>query len=133
MNKFWTDLYYYLHYQHEETITHQMVRCMQIVSKNELVTIQDIANKLGVSHNTASEHVKRLIEKKYLIKEKDKVDKRRVNIQLTEQGRDILKKNTELDEAKLNVIFEQLSIEEQDQIVNAFSLLRKEAFHVFGR
>ncbi|GLY12031.1 MarR family winged helix-turn-helix transcriptional regulator [Pseudobacillus badius] len=133
INEAWTDLYYYLHYQHEESLTHQNIRCMQAVKKNKDATIQFLSDALQVTHHTASEHVKRLIQKGYLKKERSLQDKRIVYVRLTGLGEAVLKRNTELDEEKLQTILERVSTEERQKIIEAFSLLRKEAKDVFSR
>ncbi|WP_377915014.1 MarR family winged helix-turn-helix transcriptional regulator [Bacillus songklensis] len=132
INKAWTDLYYYLHYKHEESLTHQNIRCMQTIEKNKRVTIQLLSEVMGISHNTASEHIKRLMQKGYVQKERNLEDKRIVQVKLTTPGKEALKRNTELDEQKLQVILERLSVEDQAQVLKAFELLSKEARHVFS-
>jgi MarR family transcriptional regulator, organic hydroperoxide resistance regulator len=132
INKAWTDLYYYLHYKHEESLTHQNIRCMQTIEKNKRVTIQLLSEAMGISHNTASEHIKRLIQKGYVQKERNLEDKRIVQVKLTTLGKEALKRNTELDEQKLQVVFERLSVEDRAQVLKAFELLSKEARHVFS-
>lgn len=133
LNESWTELYYHLHYKHEESLTHQNIRCMQAVKKNEQATIQFIAEVLNVTHHTASEHTKRLIQKGYAKKERSNADKRVVYVKLTELGEEVLKKNTELDEEKLQAVLKRFSNEEQKQINSAFALLAREAKHVFSR
>ncbi|MFY4774189.1 MarR family winged helix-turn-helix transcriptional regulator [Metabacillus sp. RGM 3146] len=133
LNKAWTDLYYHLHYKHEESLTHQNIRCMQAVKKNEQATIQFISKILDVTHHTASEHMKRLIQKGYVKKERSNADKRVVYVKLTELGEEVLKKNTELDEEKVQAVLKRFTDEEQKQISTAFALLAREAKHVFSR
>jgi DNA-binding MarR family transcriptional regulator len=132
INEAWTDLYYLLHYKHEESLTHQNIRCMQAIKKNNDVTIQHLSEVLDVTHHTASEHIKRLIQKGYVQKERSLQDKRVVYVTLTKQGEEILKRNTELDEEKLQKLIERFSAEEQERIIETFDLLRKEAKHVFS-
>ncbi|MED1599566.1 MULTISPECIES: MarR family winged helix-turn-helix transcriptional regulator [Bacillus] len=127
-----TDIYFYLHYKHEETLTHQNVRCMQTVKKQKEVTIKDLSEVLDVTHHTASEHIKRLIKKGILQKERSAHDKRIVYVKLTPYGEEVLKRNTELDEEKLQAILERLTSEEQQKIIDAFSLLREEVKHVYS-
>ena len=68
LNSYWTSIYYHLHYTHQEKITHQTIRLLQHIDKSSSVGIKEIADYLHVSHNTASEHVKRRIEKGYVYK-----------------------------------------------------------------
>jgi MarR family transcriptional regulator, organic hydroperoxide resistance regulator len=127
-----TDIYFYLHYKHEETLTHQNIRCMQMIKKKKEVTVKDLSEVLGVTHHTASEHIKRLINKGILEKERSAYDKRIVYVKLTPYGEEVLKRNTELDEEKLKMILERLSLEEQQKIIDAFSVLREEIKHVYS-
>ncbi|MBE5102169.1 MULTISPECIES: MarR family winged helix-turn-helix transcriptional regulator [Priestia] len=127
-----TDIYFYLHYKHEETLTHQNIRCMQMIKKKKEVTVKDLSEVLDVTHHTASEHIKRLITKGILEKERSAYDKRIVYVKLTPYGEEVLKRNTELDEEKLKMILERLSLEEQQKIIDAFSILREEIKHVYS-
>jgi MarR family transcriptional regulator, organic hydroperoxide resistance regulator len=127
LNQYWTDIYYRLHYPHKEKVTHQVVRILQLVEKQESVGINEIASYLKVSHNTASEHVKRIIEKNYLIKKRDTVDERKVILCLTDCGKEVLHQNTSLDEQKLNDILNELSTDEQRLIEHAFRILSEGA------
>jgi len=123
LNQYWTDIYFHLHYPHGEKITHQMVRILQLIDKNAKVFVNDIATYLDISHNTASEHVKRMIHKNYIEKKRDQEDERKVILQLTDIGKTVLHENTSLDEEKLNHIFSQMDEVEKELIKNAFKLL----------
>jgi len=127
-----TDIYFYLHYKHEETLTHQNIRCIQMIKKKKEVTVKDLSEVLDVTHHTASEHIKRLINKGILEKERSAYDKRIVYVKLTPYGEEVLKQNTELDEDKLKMILERLTVEEQQKIIDAFSVLREEIKHVYS-
>jgi DNA-binding MarR family transcriptional regulator len=133
LNNYWTDIYFLLHYPHKEKITHQVIRILQLVEKKKNIGINEISSYLNVSHNTASENVKRIIEKNYLIKERDSSDERKVVLKLTNLGREVLQRNTSLDENKLNVIWDSLSSDEKSLVESAFKLLRERAKNVpFG-
>lgn len=123
LNKYFTDIYYYLHPKHQQIISHQSVRILQIIQKEELVTVSDIANALNISHNTASEHVKKLEYNGWVIKERLKEDQRKVYLQLTTVGLEVVKQNTELDETKLQQSLFKLSSEEQSLVLKAFRVL----------
>ena len=56
-------------------------------------------------------------------KERSDEDQRKVYLHLTEKGLAILKKNTELDESKLDVVLSKLSTSEREMVVEAFRLL----------
>ncbi|GEL05283.1 MarR family transcriptional regulator [Rummeliibacillus sp. G93] len=123
INKYFTNIYFYLHPNQEEAISHRSVRILQIVEKKQFVTIRDIADHLTISHNTASEHVKKLVDNGWIHKERSIEDQRKVYLHLTDKGKAILKKNTELDEEKLQEALNKLTNDERNKIVEAFQLL----------
>lgn len=123
INKYFTDIYFNLYPAQEEAISHQSVRILQIVQKKRYIMIRDIAEQLSISHNTASEHVKKLVSNGWLYKERSEEDQRKVYLHLTDIGSAILKKNTELDEEKLQAALSRLTASEREQVVEAFRLL----------
>ncbi|WP_406686610.1 MarR family winged helix-turn-helix transcriptional regulator [Rossellomorea vietnamensis] len=127
LNQYWTDIYFHLHYLHREKISHQVVRILQLVDKKSGVGVNEIASYLHVSHNTASEHVKRTIEKGYLVKVRDPLDERKVILSLTESGEEVLYRNTSLDEEKLGKVLEQLNDDEEELVEQALKILSKRA------
>ncbi|KFN14719.1 MarR family winged helix-turn-helix transcriptional regulator [Bacillus pseudomycoides] len=133
INQNWETIYYHLRYEYEDNLSHQAIRILQIISRETETTIGKVASELGLSHNTASEHVKRLIQKRFVIKERNKQDERVVNLTLTTEGKEALTKHTLLDEEKLKILESQFSKEEQQLIEKAFSLLAKESKYTFPR
>ncbi|MED0933301.1 MarR family transcriptional regulator [Bacillus mobilis] len=133
INQHWESIYYHLRYEYEDNLSHQAIRILQIVSREKDITIGKIATELSLSHNTVSEHVKRLIQKGFIIKERNKQDERVVNLTLTIEGIEGLEKHTLLDKEKIKILESQLSKEEQQLIEKAFSLLAKEAKYAFPR
>ena len=130
LNSYWTSIYYHLHYTHQEKITHQTIRLLQHIDKSSSVGIKEIADYLHVSHNTASEHVKRNIDKGYVYKNRDIHDERKVILHLTEAGKDLLKWNSSLDEEKVSAILREMTASEKQLIQQAFQLLSERAKHV---
>ncbi|WP_144610839.1 MarR family winged helix-turn-helix transcriptional regulator [Bacillus cereus] len=133
INQHWESIYYHLRYEYEDNLSHQAIRILQLVSREKDITIGKVATELNLSHNTASEHVKRLIQKGFIMKERNKQDERVVNLTLTIEGIEVLEKHTLLDKEKIKILESQLSKEEQQLIEKAFSLLAKEAKYAFPR
>lgn len=123
LNKYFSDIYYHLHPKLEQIISHQGVRILQTIQKEELVTVRDIADALNISQNTASEHVKKLESNGWVIKQRRREDQRKVFLQLTTIGLEVVKQNTELDEIKLQQALLKLSNEEQTFVLQAFRIL----------
>lgn len=63
INDYFTTIYYYLHPENQGKISHQSVRILQYIQKEKDVTVQDVAKTFQISHNTASEHIKKIREK----------------------------------------------------------------------
>lgn len=123
LNNYFTDIYFHLHPVQEENISHQSIRILQMVQKKKNIMIRDIANELMISHNTASEHVKKLVKNGWLYKERSENDQRKVFLHLTDSGSSIVKKNTELDDNKLQIALSKLSATERAKVVEGFKLL----------
>ncbi|QGG51492.1 MarR family winged helix-turn-helix transcriptional regulator [Lysinibacillus pakistanensis] len=123
MNNYFTTIYYHLHTTHEDVISHQSVRILQMIQKEDEVTVRDIAGLLNISQNTASEHIKKLERNGWVKKERAVDDQRKVMLHLTAEGLVIVKKNTELDAHKLQHALHQLLEEERQTILQAFRLL----------
>lgn len=128
LNQLWTDIYYQLRYNHNEKITHQSIRILQVIQKESEVGIKDIAQAIQVSHNTASEHIKRLLEKEYVFKTRSQIDERKVILKLTDVGNEALHRHSNLDEEKLeHLLFEKMTAEERQFVLDAFTLMKERA------
>ncbi|PLR78633.1 MarR family transcriptional regulator [Bacillus sp. V3-13] len=131
LNQLWTDIYYHLRFNHQEKITHQSIRILQVIQKENEVGIKEVAKAIQVSQNTASEHIKRLIEKKYLVKTRSIKDERKINLSLTDLGGEVLHRHSSLDEEKLKkLLFEMMSNDERRKILEAFALMKERATNV---
>ena len=127
LNTYFTDIYYSLHPTHEQTISHQSVRILQMVQKEDVVTVRAVAEGLGISHNTASEHIKKLENNGWIKKQRSEKDQRIVFLMLTAEGLQVVKQNTELDGTKLQAALDKLSREEKHQVMEGFRLLSEAA------
>ena len=127
LNKYFTDIYYYLHPTHELAISHQSIRILQIIQKEETVTVRFLAEALKVSHNTASEHVKKLANNGWITKQRSEEDQRKVFLKLTAEGLEVVRQNTELDELELQAALNKLSDKEKTIVLQAFRLLSEVA------
>ena len=133
LNEYFTSIYYYLHPEHQQTITHQSVRILQLIHKEQDVTVRKVAEAFQISHNTASEHIKKLEQHGWVMKERSTKDQRIVQLSLSEQGMKMVKENTELDNEKLEKVFSHLTNEQRNQVQEAFQLLSEVAKNVYGR
>lgn len=130
INDYFTTIYYYLHPENQGKISHQSVRILQYIQKEKDVTVQDVAKTFQISHNTASEHIKKLERNGWVTKHRLINDQRIVQVLLTEEGINIVKLNTELDSEKLLNVLTTLNLEQQEEIERAFMLLSEAAKNV---
>ncbi|ABR48039.1 transcriptional regulator, MarR family [Alkaliphilus metalliredigens QYMF] len=122
INEQWTDIYYLLHYVEKDNLTHQAIRLLQYIDKNQETTIGDLAKHTNTSSNTASEHIKRLIKKGLVTKKRSEEDERKIIVNITEEGKCTLYRHTKLDETKLRIVFDSLSSSELEMIQKGFSI-----------
>ena len=127
LNEYWTDIYFHMHYQHKEQISHQVVRILQLVDKQDGIGVKEIASFLNISQNTASEHVKRMCEKNYLLKLRDSQDERKVILCLTDFSKEVLHRNTSLDQEKLVQVLNQMDDSEKKLVEQALKILSERA------
>lgn len=127
LNQYWTNIYYNLRYTYEEKVSHQAIRIMQSIEKNEDMNLAALARELQTASHTASEHVKRLVEKEYIQKQRSTQDERKIVLQLTTEGRNVLQRHTQLDAQKLQTVFDTMTLQEQDTVLHAFQLLKDKA------
>lgn len=127
INEQWTDIYYLLHNVDKDNLTHQAIRLLQYIDKNKEATIGDLAKHIDTSSNTASEHIKRLIKKGFVTKQRSEVDERKTIVKITEEGKYKLYRHTKLDETKLKKIFDSLSNSELEIIQKTFLIFSEEA------
>ncbi|WP_035397104.1 MarR family winged helix-turn-helix transcriptional regulator [Exiguobacterium sp. OS-77] len=126
-------IYYQLHPRFEENLFHQSVRILQYIQFAMNPTIKQIAEAFRLSHNTTSEHVKKLERLGYIEKKRNPEDQRQVTIGLTDLGDTIVRRHTELDPERLNQVLATMSKTEQQTIEQAFRLLREAADDCFSR
>lgn len=126
-------IYYQLHPRFEENLSHQSVRILQHIQFTRNPTIKEIAEAFRLSHNTTSEHVKKLEKLGYIEKKRNPEDQRQVTIGLTNEGDAVVRRHTELDPERLNQVLATMSETERESIEQAFQLLREAADDCFSR
>lgn len=117
----------------QRNLFHQSVRILQQIQFATNPTIKQIAEAFRLSHNTTSEHVKKLEGLGYIEKKRNPEDQRQVTIGLTDLGDTIVRRHTELDPERLNQVLATMSKTDQQAIEQAFRLLREAADDYFSR
>jgi MarR family transcriptional regulator, organic hydroperoxide resistance regulator len=120
-----TQLYYYCHRPYKEEIGHRALRALQYIAMNQQPTVQDVATYLGVAHNTTSELIRRLVERGVVRKQRSTADERVVHVVVTDDGRQVLREQTDLDRDKLSQCLSQMPPQVVERVRQAFRTLRQ--------
>ncbi|PTX59588.1 MarR family transcriptional regulator [Melghirimyces profundicolus] len=125
LSQIFTSIYYHCHPKFTIPLSHSSVRALQYIAMNKGGTVREVAEHLGCAHNTASEILRRLADKKLLSRKRRRDDERVVELKVTTLGWEILKEQTGLDIEKLDNVLRNMPIKDKKQIFEGFSLLLK--------
>ncbi|MDA3790095.1 MAG: MarR family transcriptional regulator, partial [Desulfobacula sp.] len=94
---------------------------LQTVVDNELMSVTQLSKDVSLSQATVTNITKRLENQGYLERNKNTIDKRRINLMVTEKGNSILEKVPPLLQEKFTSKFSKLEDWEQLMIESAFN------------
>ncbi len=86
-------------------------------------TVNDLARHMGVTAATMSLALDRLERAGYVVRTRDHVDRRRVNLRLTPDGARIRQASSVLDPPRVEAIVARLTSEEREAAVRGLALL----------
>lgn len=89
------------------------MRILNLIASRGAVTQKELLQYLSLKSGSVSETVSKLETQGFIVKERDKQDKRKINIILTPKGRDFLNTQLALNAEQEKVLFTSLSEEEQ--------------------
>jgi DNA-binding MarR family transcriptional regulator len=87
------------------------------------ITLNDLARHMGVTPGTMSLAIDRLEKKGYVIRLRDTVDRRRVQLRLTSAGVRIRQATTVLDPPRVEALLARLTPEEREAAIRGLRLL----------
>lgn len=102
---------------------------LDTLNKQGAKTAKELAKMRGISQSGISKLTKRLLEKKYIIQERQMNDRRSYNIVLTKEGKDFLNRVEKFGNQIMNLIEEALTKEE----VHAFSIMCKKITSLYAK
>lgn len=82
---------------------------LEAVESSQSKNMSDIALKLGITVSTLTTSINRLVKKEYVIKRKKENDKRVVNLELTEKGRQACRIHEEFHETMIDHLLQETS------------------------
>ena len=96
------------------------------VNRPKAVTITDLQTKMLDKTSNVSRIVEKLLEKGWVDKEQDKVDKRKINVTLTAGGFQLIQSAIKVFENDTIGVMKTLSLEESQQLRDLTYKLKKE-------
>ncbi|ABX42347.1 MarR family winged helix-turn-helix transcriptional regulator [Lachnoclostridium phytofermentans] len=101
---------------------------LDTLSKQGPKTTKELAEMKGISQSGISKLTKRLLDKKYIIQERQTDDRRSYNIILTKEGKSFLNRVDNLGNEIMNLIETALTVEE----IKAFSMMCKKITDLYA-
>lgn len=95
------------------------VHTLENIQKSETKTMSDVARLSLVTQGTLTVAVNRLEEKGYIIRSKDKQDRRLVRLKLTQLALDVLKEHDQFHEEMIDSFISDLNIHEDVNLIRS--------------
>jgi len=95
------------------------------LDEREPVMLLELARHMGVTASTMSLQVEQLVRRRYVIRERDKKDGRRLRLRLSENGARVREANSVLDGERVSRMLARLSEEEQLAGIAGLALLAR--------
>lgn len=93
------------------------------IGRSEAISLKELANLLGLDVSTMSRTVESLVKKDFVFRSPSKVDRRSIDIQLTDKGLNIFNEiETKMDDEFKN-IFEEISIDDQSTVLSGLNII----------
>jgi len=99
-------------------ITFQQYFALSTITRRGKCMVGELSKLLGVSVNTVSELVGRLVKKHFVKKERDEKDRRRVHIHLTQLGKRIIRKVDYCKKRHVMGILRNLTVDDCRILIN---------------
>lgn len=106
-------------------LTHQQIMVLKFVAHNKEINISQLCEKMNLSKGTVSGIVNRLEYSNYIKKIKHDNDKRNTYIQFADNGLKFAKEFRIKKEETFDDIFENLSEEEINKIMDTLNLIKE--------
>ena len=95
------------------------------LDEREPLTLQDLAQHMGVTPSTMSLHIERLVRRGYVSRERASADSRRLELRLTLAGVRVREASSVLDPARVRGLLARLTPAEQEAGIHGLALLAR--------
>ncbi len=97
------------------------VHVLEAISKTEEATMGNIAKRLRVTVGTLTTAMNRLVAKGYVDRKRDKDDKRKVFVNLTDNARTVMKIHDQFHEEMINAVISDNNLEEDEVLLKSLT------------
>lgn len=102
------------------------LRVLRLIYERGEITQKELLEALTLKSGSVSETVKKLENQGYILKTRNKDDKRIINITITEEGKDFLTSRLELHREQEKELFTSLTTEEQEELERLLTKIFKD-------
>lgn len=102
-------------------LTTPQLLCLDVLVKDGSMILKDLAKKINLGESTVNGIIDRLEAKHYVIRRRSSNDRRKVFLEVTPAGRDIITKTPPLPQDKLSASLSALSAAEQASMTNTLA------------
>ena len=92
---------------------------MEAVKNAEYPTMTNIAKKLRITTGTLTTSIDRLVQKKYVVRDNDENDRRKVLIRLTPNALEVLKAHEKFHSKMIEALLEDMKIDEDEVLIKS--------------
>jgi DNA-binding MarR family transcriptional regulator len=96
-----------------------VIHCFNGCKEDTEITAVKVAKKMFVTEATVSRHIEKLERMKLIHKERDKTNKRKFLVNLTNKGLEEYDEGKKIIAEELKKIFEAISVHEKQQIIKS--------------
>jgi|SRR5271157_5456577 len=96
-----------------------------IMASGQKLSMSDIATTIGVSNSTVTDFADQLENKGFIVRTRSKEDRRQVFIEVTESGREWMRRHEKITNDYLDKCLENISLEEQEILVSLITRVIK--------
>ena len=110
----------------EKVVPRLQFFALKFISRNKGITVGELAEVLTMSSGSIAQLIERLADKKWIVKETDKNDKRVFHLLLTRKGEEEISKMESIFQKKMTDMLSLISEEDLNHMLETFKKLLKE-------
>ena len=93
------------------------------IGRSETISLKELSNILGLDISTMSRTVESLVKKKFVFRSPSKIDRRSIDIQLTDKGLNLFNDIENKMNNEFKNVLEQIPLEDQSTVFNGLNII----------